>query len=160
LHGPVRSPEGWRRPSHRVVDSGRGARAAQRQPRGTDRSDRRVPRAASAMIVRDEVMDLLVAACPSFEEPWREYLGDPSYERGLLYIDLGTFARHLVKLRKAGRTSEFERVFREIERLHTEGDLFVREAATIGLLEGIQNVAGNSDLDPESFRPYLHAETA
>lgn len=48
---------------------------------------------------------------------------------------------------------------RAIERLHVEGDKIVQEAATIGLLEGIQNVWGNSKLDPEQFATYLLPES-
>jgi len=39
-------------------------------------------------------------------------------------------------------------VFKVVERLHLEGDHFVKEAATIGLLEDIQNIAGNLALEP------------
>jgi len=39
--------------------------------------------------------------------------------------------------------------------MHLEGDDYVREAATIGALEGIQNIAGNSGVDPERFLPFL-----
>ena len=111
------------------------------------------------MVTRDEVMPMLLAACPSFEAPWRKYVDDPTYEAGLLYIDLGEFAHHLVRLQKAGETAEFEAVFRVVEVLHTDGDAHVREAATIGLLEGIQNLAGNDNLDPESFCFYLRPES-
>ena len=50
-------------------------------------------------------------------------------------------------------------MFEAIERLHLEGDEYVREAATIGALEGIQNVAGNDGIDPEEFVIYLRPES-
>jgi hypothetical protein len=112
------------------------------------------------MVTRDEVMSMLLAACPSFGEAWRKYVGDPAYEAGLLYIDLGEFAHHLVRLQKAGESSEIESVFRVVEVLHTDRGASVREAATIGLLEGIQDIAGSNNLDPESFYPYLQPESA
>jgi len=112
------------------------------------------------VITRDQVMPMLLAACPSFEQPWNDYVSDPTYDEELLYIHLGEFARHMVSLQKAGHTAEFKAVFGVTEALHLEGDPYVREAATIGLLEGIQNVAGNSELDPESFFPYLLPESA
>ena len=46
-----------------------------------------------------------------------------------------------------------------IEHLHTNGDAEVRTAATIGLLEDIQNVWGNNDVDPEQFIIYLLPES-
>jgi hypothetical protein len=113
-----------------------------------------------SVIAKDEVMPLLLQACPSFVEPWKAYSAEPTYEEGLLYIDLGEFAHHLVELMRAGPTSEFAAVFDVVERLHLDGDAYVKEAATIGLLEGIQNVAGNTGVDPERFVPHLKAESA
>jgi hypothetical protein len=104
-------------------------------------------------------MPLLRAACPSFEAPWQTYVADATYDARLLYVHLGEFARHLVGLMVEGRLSDFEAIFDVIERLHVEGDSYVKEAATIGLLEGIQNVAGDRT-DPEAFVPYLKPETA
>ena len=112
------------------------------------------------MITRDDVMPRLLASCPSFQGPWDEHVRDPSYDDELLYVHLAEFAAHLVSLQKSGDTSEFEAVFAVAEALHLEGDEYVREAAAIGLLEGIQNIAGNRGLDPESFFPYLRPETA
>ena len=44
--------------------------------------------------------------------------------------------------------------------MHLDGDQYVKEAATIGMLEGIQNVALNSGVEPESFVAYLKPESA
>jgi len=106
-------------------------------------------------------MSLLLKACPSFEPYWIEYLKD-SYEPGdeqLLYIDLGEFSQHLVRLFKEGNTSEVPVIFEVIVLLHTDGDNFVKEAATIGLLESIQNISGNNFIDPEVFSKYLGTES-
>jgi len=46
-----------------------------------------------------------------------------------------------------------------VEDLHTQGHPDVKEAATIGLLEGIQNIAGNRGCDPEVFVRYLKPES-
>lgn len=56
----------------------------------------------------------------------------------------GEFARHIIDLCKNNKTEEFASIFYAIERLHLEGDEYVKEAATIGLLEGIQNHAGHN----------------
>jgi hypothetical protein len=66
----------------------------------------------------------------------------------------------LIELQKAHRNEEFPAVFDTIERMHLEGDDYVKEAATIGMLEGIQNVAGNSGIEPEQFVKYLKPESA
>ncbi len=104
-------------------------------------------------------MPLFLAACPSFADKLEEHR-DFYGEEHLLYVELGEFANHLVELKKSGRTGEFPAVFGVIERLHLEGDDYVRQAATVGMLEGIQNVAGNSGVDPEDFAPYLLPESA
>ena len=118
-----------------------------------------MPLLSDVMITKDQVMPLFLEACPSFSEKWKEHRA--FYEDDdLLYVDLGEFAHHLVELYKSEQVGEFPAVFEIIERLHLEGDAYVKEAATIGMLEGIQNVAGNSDVDPEEFFPYLKPESA
>jgi len=99
------------------------------------------------MIAKDQVMHLLSEACPSYHPAAEDH--------DLLYIALDDFARHLLHLQQQSRVDEFPKVIRIIERLHVEGDGYVREAATIGLLEGIQNVWGNNDTDPELFGRHL-----
>lgn len=107
------------------------------------------------MIEQDQVMPLFVAACPSFEVPLAAYVAD-NYDKGderLLYCELGEFSRHLIDLVSSEKVSELPAVFAVIERLHLEGTHFVREAATIGLLEAIQ-------MSPCDFRPYLRPGSA
>jgi len=111
------------------------------------------------MMTKEQVMPLLLSVCPSFVKRWEEHRAFYEDEQ-LLYIDLGEFAHHLVELQKVSRTEEFSAIFDIIERMHVEGDDYVKEAATIGMLEGIQNVAGNSGLDPEGFAKYLRPESA
>ncbi len=41
----------------------------------------------------------------------------------------------------SGRTDTFGKVFTLIERLHVEGDEYVRQLATIGYLEDLQNLS-------------------
>jgi len=95
-------------------------------------------------------MTLLRASCPSFEGKWRAYVSGPLYDEELLYVHLGEFASHLVDLMVQGQVSELEAVFDAIERLYVDGDLHVRRAATVGLLEGIQNVSAGKTA-PEGF---------
>jgi hypothetical protein len=104
-------------------------------------------------------MPLLRAACPSFESRWQAYVSDPIYDESLLFVHVGEFASHLVDLMVGGMVAEFEVVFDAVERLLVDGDLYVRQAATVGLLEGIQNVSGGKT-DPEQFVPYLKPKTA
>ncbi len=82
-------------------------------------------------------MPMLVKACPSFSNRWAEHRAFYAGKE-LLYVALGEFAHHLVELQKANRTEEFGKVFDLIERMHLDGDPYVKDAATIAMLEGIQ----------------------
>jgi hypothetical protein len=55
------------------------------------------------MITADEVMPLLLAACPSFAPTW-ERIGSDDVDDGLPYAHAGDFIRHLVGLVLAERT--------------------------------------------------------
>ena len=99
------------------------------------------------VIFKDQVMQLLMEACPLYPLP--------AQDRELLYVMLGDFARYLLQLHRQHQTRVFPAVAQVIERLHVEGDHYVREAATIGLLEGIQNVWSNEGTDPELFVQHL-----
>ena len=113
------------------------------------------------MITKTDVMTRILEACPSFKEPWKAYIESEygAEDEQLLYVDLGAFARHVVDLYELGRTEELQPVFEVIERLHQEGDADVRKAATIGLLEDIQNIASHR-FDHEAFVRFLGPETA
>lgn len=111
------------------------------------------------MITRDDVMPLLLEACPSFAPRWQEHCANWDEEH-LLYVDLGQLVDHIVAQFATGRTEEFSALFVVCERLHLEGDLEVKEAATIGLLEGIQNVVGNTGGDPDEYRRFLGPESS
>lgn len=117
------------------------------------------------MITKDEILPLLASSCPSFSDEYKKNIENKSEsywfdgDKFLAYIALADFSHHIVDLYKANQTTEFKNIFSAIERLHIEGDDFVREAVTIGLLEGIQNIAGNSEIDPEVFTPHLLPES-
>ena len=110
------------------------------------------------MITKDGVMPLLLQACPSFQSGRQRYAKTEGQD--LLYVSLGNFADHLLELHQKNHTDEFPAVADAIERLHVEGDHYVIEAATIGLLEGIQNVWANKRVDPELFYPLLRPQSA
>lgn len=100
---------------------------------------------------------MLVLSSPSFQAAVEEHRA--FYEEEILYGLLGDFARHLLQLHREGHTEQFPAVASVIERLHVEGDGYVREAATIGVLEGIQNVWANEGAEPEDFCRFLLPES-
>jgi hypothetical protein len=110
------------------------------------------------MITKGQVMPLFLSACPSFAPDWETYRAT-NPDEGLLYIDMSELAYHMVGLIKTNQTNEFPAVFDVIERLHIEGDDYVKEATTIGILESLQNIASNNGVDPEAFAPWLRTES-
>jgi hypothetical protein len=112
-------------------------------------------------ISKSEVMELFLQACPSYKKRWDKYFQE-NYESGdeqLLYIDLADFATHFVDLYKNNELSEFPAVFDVIELLHTSGDDFVKEAASIGLLEELQNRLLSNEIKTNVFSQYLKQES-
>jgi hypothetical protein len=111
------------------------------------------------MIGREQVIDLLLEACPSYCARWEAYRQAPEFDAELLYVHLGDFADHVVDLLEGDARADLAALTRILERLHLEGDDHVKEAATIGLLEGIQNVAGHRNVSTEGLEAALGAET-
>lgn len=93
---------------------------------------------------------MLVESCPSFETAY-----ELSNDKELHYAIAGNFARHLLDLYQTNKINEFEAIAQMIENLHLYGDHFVKEYATTGILESIQNIWGNSNVDPENFARFL-----
>jgi hypothetical protein len=110
------------------------------------------------MIGREEVMRVLLEACPSYRTRWDAYRAEPEFEADLLYVHLGDFADHVVDLLERGDGAELPALAGALERLHVEGDDFVKEAATIGLLEAIQNVAGHRSVATRALEDVLGVE--
>ena len=79
--------------------------------------------------------------------------------RNLLYNE--EYLRKVIPFIKADYYEDSNQriVFEEIEKFHNSEVSRIREAATIGFLEAIQNIAGNTNLDPEIFTEYLKPET-
>lgn len=95
----------------------------------------------------EEVDEYLVRAFPDF-------IIDNTDE-GLPYCVAGGFARYLLE---TYRHSDMETLYRAgefIEELHADENAKIRELATVGYLEGIQNVWGNNEMDPEQAVQFL-----
>jgi hypothetical protein len=113
------------------------------------------------MIGKNDMFDPILAACPTFMPAWSAFLNEweDSNDELPYYSAFGDLAHHLVEQLNAGATQNFEAVFDVVERWHCEGDSYVKEAATIGLLEGIQNVSLWRGVDPRRFEFWLKPES-
>lgn len=101
------------------------------------------------MIEKDEMLELAVKACPSFKPAWEEFLDDWKDEKDLpLYLALGYLSRHISSIVETAQDSELKGLFEVVERWHIEGSSYVKEAATIGLLEGLQGQSNATSIEP------------
>jgi hypothetical protein len=113
------------------------------------------------VITKSEMMPLMLTVCPSFEGKWSAFLDYWRDETDLpVYLALSDLARHLIDMLARKDVALFPEVFDVVERWHVEGDSYVTEAATVGLLEDLQNAGLHTSTEPEQFRPYLLPESA
>jgi len=109
------------------------------------------------MIEQDQVLQRLLSACPAFEPAYLAHVADHGDD--LLYLAAGEFAETLLTLREQGDEAQLASAGAAIEQLHLEGTPWVKELATIGLLESIQNLWGNRGVDPDLFVKFLGPES-
>jgi hypothetical protein len=113
-----------------------------------------------AMLDRDHMLEPMLAACPTFKPVWDAFVNEWADEPELPeYIALGALARHLIGMLTAQDTEGLTRAFAVVERWHLDGDAYVREAATIGLLEALQNDSLHVETTPKQFEAFLLPET-
>lgn len=117
------------------------------------------------MITAADVMPVLAQACPSFASDWSwlevdEFHIDEETGARLGYLDAGVFIDHLMGLYRSGQMGEVRTSLDAIERLHVEGDAYVRELATIGYLESIQGAVGGNPAELKQFEHLLGNESA
>ena len=112
------------------------------------------------MITNTNMMDSMLAACPSFRPAWNDFVAEWSTEDDKpVYLALASLARYLVELLAARQEPELSRAFAVVERWHIEGDAHVREAATIGLLENLQNDSIHTSTSPKQIEAFLLPES-
>jgi hypothetical protein len=111
---------------------------------------------SGGVITRAAMMLPMLEACPSFQQAWDEFVEEWKSEAELpLYLGLSELARHLIARLEAQDAATLSRAFAVVERWHLEGDDYVRDAATIGLLEDLQNGNLHVTTTPQQFEPLL-----
>ncbi|MCK4635727.1 MAG: hypothetical protein KAT32_02590 [Candidatus Moranbacteria bacterium] len=80
-------------------------------------------------------------------------------EINLPYMIAGDFAVYLLECYNSESFDELQKGFNFIENLYLSGDSKIKELATIGFLEGIQNIWGNRKVDPENIFDILGKES-
>ena len=121
------------------------------------------------MITRESMIQPMLAASPEFEPTWRAFLAEWNEDPHgpPIYLLLSDLARHISQLVDRGESTTLRLVFDVIESWHTDGDPYVKEAASVGLLEDLQNtnlVAKSAQaaciklLGPESLKSWQQVE--
>ncbi|MCP4778685.1 MAG: hypothetical protein GY880_31100 [Planctomycetaceae bacterium] len=108
------------------------------------------------MIERTAMMAALQETCPEFAPACDAFVAEWSDEPEIpYYLLLGDFSRYIVGLLVSDDRKQLRAAFDLIESFHQDGDAYVREAATIGILENIQNTNLHDQTTPDQFVEYL-----
>jgi hypothetical protein len=100
----------------------------------------------------------MLVVCSDFAPKWEAFVADwqsPKQKPLPYYLLLNELARHLVLKLSAGDTDAFPAIFDVVERWHVDGDDYVQNAASIGLLEDLQNLANYRGGKPQDFARWL-----
>ena len=119
-----------------------------------------VIRPKTLMITKEEMIDPILEVSPGFKPAWNEFLDEWKEENDLpIYLALGELARYIGQLHTKWHKEEVKSIFAIVEKWHLEGDSYVKEAATVGLLEDLQNTNVVGEDVPHSLEAYLLPET-
>ncbi len=106
-------------------------------------------------------MPMLAAAVPSFAPLLEEYVRynyEPGDER-LPYLEASHLCRHLIEFHKGRDVAVVRAFFDFVERLHVEGDDYVRQLATVGFLEDTQTWATTAGVPLDEIEALLLTES-
>ncbi len=102
----------------------------------------------------------ILVVSEGFRPIWDEFIDEWKDDNELpLYLVLGDLARYISKLINESKVEEIKKIFVVIERWHLDGDSYVKEAATVGILEDLQNTNVMGEGVPEKVELYLLPES-
>lgn len=102
-------------------------------------------------------MEAILNVSPTFEPVRSAFCAEwNDHPEGLPhYLVLSDLARHIAVLLEQGADAEVRQIFQVVEAWHVHGDQYVREAATVGLLEDLQNTNVVGEQTPGRCLAYL-----
>jgi hypothetical protein len=103
----------------------------------------------------DEIMPLLLQACPTFRDRWELFLADWGEEEPEKYTSAGEFALYIMDLYDTGNEEELSAAFEAIESLMRDGDAEVKNIAAVGILEDLQNLGSHREHGYVVFESWL-----
>ncbi|MFD3321701.1 DUF7674 family protein [Alteromonas macleodii] len=112
------------------------------------------------MISKETMMLPILQVAEGFKPIWNEFLDEWSNEDEFpVYLALSDLARYVSTLVEKSDVEELRDIFSVVEQWHLEGDKFVKEAATVGLLEDLQNTNVVGVGVPQKIEPFLLPQT-
>jgi hypothetical protein len=120
------------------------------------------------MIARNEMFEPLLEALPGFRPQWEAFIAEWTPKPGRYselapgeypyYLLLARLADHLADLIEKDAPDDVGKALAVCERWLVEGDHYVKEAATVGLLEDLQNVTQRRGIPETRFTALLGPE--
>jgi len=104
----------------------------------------------------------ILEVCPSFRATWDEFVDEWKDDPDGLpqYLALSNLARHVIGMLERNEIDGMKAIFGVVETWHLDGDPYVKEAATVGFLEDIQNTGlHKGSTTPNDFLEFLLPET-
>lgn len=115
---------------------------------------------SSEMLTREEMFQPILEVSDGFRLIWNEFLEEWKDDDELPeYLALADLARYISSLISESNEEEIKKIFAVIERWHLEGDSYVKEAATVGIMEDLQNTNIVGEGVPEKIELYLLPES-
>lgn len=111
------------------------------------------------MIRKDDIIPLLLDACPGFRPVWEKHVAYWNGQSAGLYLDLTEFVHYLIAAFENGATSTVEVAFDVLERLLVDGDAETQEYAALGFIETLQSAASHEPYTASVFVPFLKPQS-
>jgi hypothetical protein len=102
-----------------------------------------------------DLIPTFLASCPAMKATWERRRESWGNAQSGTFNEMALIAHYVVECYEQGVTDELSAAFSLLERCLTEGDAQVKEATTIGIIEGIQNVASHRPFGLKAFEPWL-----
>jgi hypothetical protein len=107
------------------------------------------------VIRKDEMIPMLLDACPGFRLRWEEHVASWNGEPAGLYIQIGEFVAYLLDAYEQGQIDSVRAAFHMLERFLIEGDAETKELGVIGFIEDVQNAASWRPFGAKAFLPFV-----
>src|SRR5690348_7428969 len=111
------------------------------------------------MIRKEDMIPMLLLACPAFQTRWDEHVAYWNGEAAGEYNDIAECVAFLIDAYRNGQTQCVQAAFDTVERFLIEGDSETKERAAIGFIEDVQNASSWEPFGASAFVPFLKPQS-